>query len=106
VWDIYDWRPRTHREAWEKKPLSIVVVIILLKASMTTTKRKGNRGSLCLNPWVLLKKPAEEPFTKKGEANGRYAMHYPKAPFLSETTPPHHVRKEIPANMVKSLYNI
>jgi hypothetical protein len=55
---------------------------------------------------VLLKKPAEEPFTKKGEANGRYAMHYPKAPFLSETTPPHHVRKEIPANMVKSLYNI
>jgi hypothetical protein len=48
----------------ERKPLSTVAVIILLKASMTLTKRKGDSGSSCLNPRELLKKPAEEPFTK------------------------------------------
>jgi hypothetical protein len=48
----------------ERKPLSTVAVIILLKASMTLTKRKGDSGSPYLNPQELLKKPAGEPFTK------------------------------------------
>jgi len=34
----------------ERKPSSTVAVIILFKASMTITKRKGDSGSTCLNP--------------------------------------------------------
>jgi hypothetical protein len=37
-------------EKLERKPLSTVAMIILLKASMTMMKRKGDRGSPCLNP--------------------------------------------------------
>jgi len=36
----------------------------LLKASMTITDRKENKGSPCLNPRELLKKPTGELFTK------------------------------------------
>jgi hypothetical protein len=39
-------------------------MIILLKASMTIVKRKGDSGFPYLNPRELLKKPTGEPFTK------------------------------------------
>jgi len=48
----------------EKRPPSTKVEIILLNASMTITKRRGDKWSPCLRPCELLKKPDEVPFTK------------------------------------------
>jgi hypothetical protein len=48
----------------ERRPLSTVTKSILLKASMTTIIRRGERGSPCLSPLELLKKPADELLTK------------------------------------------
>jgi hypothetical protein len=48
----------------ERRPLSTVTENILLKASMTTTNKRGDRGSPYLSPLELLKKPDGEPLTK------------------------------------------
>jgi hypothetical protein len=48
----------------ERRPLSTVAKNILLKGSMTTTNRRGDKGSSCLGPRELLKKPNREPLTK------------------------------------------
>jgi hypothetical protein len=48
----------------ERRPMSMVIENILLKASMTTTNRRGDRGSPCLSPLELLKKLDGEPLTK------------------------------------------
>jgi hypothetical protein len=48
----------------ERQPLSTVTENILLKASITTTNRRGDRGSPCLSPLEQLKKLDEEPLTK------------------------------------------
>jgi hypothetical protein len=40
----------------ERKPPSIAVEIILLKASIIITKRKGDKGFTCLRPRKLPKK--------------------------------------------------
>jgi hypothetical protein len=41
-----------------------MALAILLKASITITNRKGERGSPCLTPLELLKKPDGEPLIK------------------------------------------
>lgn len=53
----------------DMKPPSTTSEIILLNASITKTKRSGDRGSSCLNPHELLNKPFGVPFPnieKKG----------------------------------------
>jgi hypothetical protein len=45
----------------EKRLRLIKALAILLKASITITKRNGERESPCLTPLELLKKPAGEP---------------------------------------------
>jgi hypothetical protein len=51
-------------EKLEIRPQSIVAVIILLKPFMTTTNRREDKGSPCLNPRELLKKLDRVPLTK------------------------------------------
>jgi len=48
----------------DRRPMWIKALINLLRASITMTNKRGNRGSRCLIPWELLKKPDRVPFTK------------------------------------------
>jgi hypothetical protein len=51
-------------EKLEIKPPSTTTKSILLKASITITKRKCDKGSPSLKPWELLKKQDGLSFTK------------------------------------------
>jgi hypothetical protein len=69
----------------ERNPALIVAESILLKASITITKRKGDKGSPCLKPRELLKKPNRLPFTrtkKHTEEIQCQERHFPLKPHL------------------------
>ena len=74
------WKP-------SKSPLSIVVDIILFRVSITTAKGRGDNGSPCLKPWVLLKILEEAPFVKMENRtieiqNSIHARHFSPKPLL------------------------
>jgi hypothetical protein len=48
----------------KKKKKKIETVNILLRASITMINKRGDRGSPCLSPRELLKKPDGVPLTK------------------------------------------
>jgi hypothetical protein len=71
----------------KRRPPLTMAESILLKASITITKRNGDKGSPYLKPRELLKKLDGLPFTKT-EKRTEEIQRYPRASFLLEIKPP------------------
>jgi UDP-3-O-[3-hydroxymyristoyl] glucosamine N-acyltransferase len=53
----------TNFETFQQTPLTAAKIIRRLKASITKTNNRSDKGSACLSPRELLKKPLGEPLT-------------------------------------------
>jgi hypothetical protein len=84
----------------------MVAEIILLKASITITNKKGVRGSPCLTPRELSKNPEGEPLIKMEKHTNEITVSYPKAPFLLKPTSFKQIKQELSVDVVIGFLNI